>query len=93
MHAGVASLLLLGAAVAMLLVAGAGDWSVTFAGLWYAVFGTAVALALTSLVRGLVLSSAPLDRRVGAVVLAVPALVAAALFVYFVVVVVPRIAD
>lgn len=93
MRTGVASLLLLGLAVAMLLVTGAGDWSVTLAGLWYAVFGTAVALALTSLVSGLVLSSAPLDRRVGAVVMAVPALVAAALFVYFVVVVVPHIAD
>ena len=71
---------LLGVAIAMLLATGADDWPASYG-------------ALVSMVRGLTMRRAPLERRVEAVTLALPALIAAALLVWFVVAVVPTIAD
>jgi hypothetical protein len=92
-RAGIASVALLGLAIAMLLVRGAENSSSSFAGVWYSVFGAPVVFALVAVVGALVDRRRTVPHRLAAVTLAVPALVAGALLAWFIVAVVPEIAD
>jgi hypothetical protein len=81
MRPGVVSLLLLGLAFVMLAVRGAANWSATFALTWYGVFGGAVLFALIALVSAVVQQGATIGRRLGVIALALPALLAATVFI------------
>ena len=78
MRAGIVSVLLLALAIVMLFAAGLADWSETFALTWNTVFGGAVLSALVALISALVHRDATVERRVAAVTLALPALLALA---------------
>jgi hypothetical protein len=88
MGVAVSSVACLSAAVLMLVVRGAADWSRTFTVVWYGLFGAAVALALAALVVA-VRSRAVLKRRLAIAGLALPALLAVPLLIWVIVTLVP----
>jgi hypothetical protein len=81
MRPGIVSVLLLGLTIVLLAVRGAANWSATFALTWYAIFGGAVLSALIALVSAVVQRDATIGRRLGAIGLVLPALLAAAAFI------------
>jgi hypothetical protein len=91
-RAGVASIALLATASVLLLVRGPADWSRTFALTWYGIFAVAVVMSAAALMLSLLHRRALARSRLPAVALALPALIAVGILVWFVVVVVPQIA-
>jgi hypothetical protein len=77
----------------LLLVRGASDWSSAFATLWYGLFGLGVILGLAGLVVAVAAPGVSVRARLGIAALSLPAPTAAVLFVWFVLTVIPQLAD
>jgi len=79
----------LSAAVLMLVIRGAADWSRGFAVIWYALFGVAVILAVVALVVAGASRDIGSKRRLAIVGLSLPALIAVPLLIWLIVTLAP----
>jgi hypothetical protein len=85
----VSSVICLSAAVWMLVVRGAANWSSAFAVVWFGVFGLAVALAVAALVVAGLSRGVTRRQRLTVVWLSLPALVAVPLLIWLIVTLAP----
>jgi hypothetical protein len=85
----VSSIVSLSAAVWMLVVRGAANWSSAFAVVWFGLFGLAVVLAVAALVVAGLSRGSPLRQRLTVVGLSLPALVAVPLLIWLIVTLAP----
>jgi hypothetical protein len=68
---------------------GAENWSTSFAFLWYGTFGTAVVLALASVIVAIPMRGVTSSYRLLTIVLALPALIALPLLIWIIVMLAP----
>ena len=85
----VSSLACLVAAVLMLAVRGAANWSRGFAVTWYGLFGASVVLAVAAVAVAALSRQLASERRLTIVVLSLPALVAVPLVILLIVTLAP----
>jgi hypothetical protein len=83
------SIACLTAAVFVLVVRGAADWSRAFAVVWYGLFGAAVVLAFAALVVAGLSRGVALRRRLAMVGLSLPALLAVPLLIWLILTLAP----